>query len=113
MSSKIDIYEYRDYLQQRYGEILYRVPIDTGGNCPHRNIDGTGGCTFCPEDGARAVQLGQVEDSLDQANDAEHHGVDALRRGLPETFDGGLGKLLLGARGENRQKAQQSLSSLV
>ncbi|MFT5730981.1 MAG: radical SAM protein (TIGR01212 family) [Desulforhopalus sp.] len=66
MSSKIDIYEYRDYLQQRYGEILYRVPIDTGGNCPHRNIDGTGGCTFCPEDGARAIQLGQVKDIREQ-----------------------------------------------
>ena len=66
MSSKIDIYEYRDYLQKRYGEILYRVPIDTGGNCPHRNFDGTGGCTFCPEDGARAVQLGQAEDIREQ-----------------------------------------------
>jgi len=66
MSSKIDIYEYRDYLQQRYGEILYRVPIDTGGNCPHRNIDGTGGCTFCPEDGARAVQLGRTKDIREQ-----------------------------------------------
>lgn len=66
MSSKIDIYEYRDYLQQRYGEILYRVPIDTGGNCPHRSVDGTGGCTFCPEDGARAVQLGRTEDIREQ-----------------------------------------------
>lgn len=66
MSSKIDIYEYRDYLQDRYGEILYRVPIDTGGNCPHRNVNGTGGCSFCPEDGARAAQLGQAKSMREQ-----------------------------------------------
>ena len=66
MSSKIDIYEYRDYLQQRYGETLYRVPIDNGGSCPHRSVDGTGGCIFCPEDGARAVQLGHTEDIREQ-----------------------------------------------
>ena len=66
MSLKIDIYEYRDYLQQRYGEILYRLPIDTGGKCPHRDQNGTGGCIFCPEDGARAVQLGATKDIRQQ-----------------------------------------------
>ena len=68
MSSKIDIYEYRDYLQKRYGEILYRVPIDSGGTCPHRNTIGRGGCTFCPADGARAVQLGKTKELRDQIN---------------------------------------------
>jgi len=66
MSSKLDIFEYRDYLKKRYGEILYRVPIDTGGKCPHRQADGSGGCTFCPEDGARAVQLGKGGDIREQ-----------------------------------------------
>lgn len=61
MDCKIDIYEYRDYLRQRYGETLHRLPIDTGGNCPHRDTGGHGGCIFCPEDGARAVQLGKTE----------------------------------------------------
>ena len=40
----------------RYGEPLFRVPIDLGFGCPHRNKDGNGGCTFCPEDGGRAEQ---------------------------------------------------------
>jgi radical SAM protein (TIGR01212 family) len=62
MSRKIEIYEYRDYLQKRYGEILYRVPIDTGGSCPNRNADGSGGCAFCPEDGARAIQLLNIKE---------------------------------------------------
>ena len=66
MSSKIDIYEYRDYLETRYGIPLHRVPLDTGGKCPHRDMNGTGGCVFCPEDGARAVQLGLSEDIKEQ-----------------------------------------------
>lgn len=53
-------YQYRDYLQRRYGEVLYRVPLDAGFTCPHRRRDGSGGCTFCPPDGARAVQLGDA-----------------------------------------------------
>ncbi len=52
------IHHYRDYLQHRYGTVLHRVPIDAGFSCPHRKKDGSGGCTFCPGDGARAVQLG-------------------------------------------------------
>ncbi len=52
------IHNYRDYLQHRYGTVLHRVPIDAGFSCPHRKRDGSGGCTFCPGDGARAVQLG-------------------------------------------------------
>ncbi|WP_176761276.1 TIGR01212 family radical SAM protein [Desulforhopalus singaporensis] len=66
MSLKLDIFEYRDYLQKSYGEILYRVPIDAGLGCPHRRSDNKGGCTFCPEDGARAVQLGDAEQIEEQ-----------------------------------------------
>ena len=66
MSFTIDIYEYRDYLKKRYGEILYRVPVDTRGTCPHRDKSGPGGCTFCPEDGARAVQLGAAKEIREQ-----------------------------------------------
>ncbi len=56
------IFEYRDYLRSRYGEVLHRVPLDVGAGCPHRKPDGSGGCTFCPEDGARAVQLKDTQD---------------------------------------------------
>jgi len=62
---KLDIFEYRDYLKKRYGEVLYRVPIDAGFSCPHRGHDGKGGCIFCPDDGARAVQLRDIQ-ALDQ-----------------------------------------------
>jgi radical SAM protein (TIGR01212 family) len=60
MSNQPYIYEYRTYLKKYYGEVLHRVPLDVGFTCPHRRQDGSGGCTFCPEDGARAVQLGEI-----------------------------------------------------
>jgi radical SAM protein (TIGR01212 family) len=48
--------QYKDYMKERYGEPLFRVPIDFGLGCPHREADGSGGCTFCNERGSRAVQ---------------------------------------------------------
>ncbi len=60
------IYQYRDYLKNRYGTVLHRVPIDAGFSCPHRKKDGSGGCTFCPGDGARAVQLGKSVELSEQ-----------------------------------------------
>lgn len=52
---------YREFLQERYGGPVHRVPIDFGFGCPHRNPDGTGGCTFCSPDGGRARQTAGVE----------------------------------------------------
>jgi radical SAM protein (TIGR01212 family) len=48
--------QYKDYMIERYGEPLFRVPIDFGLGCPNREVDGSGGCAFCPADGARAIQ---------------------------------------------------------
>lgn len=44
-------------MRERHGDIVYRVPIDLGLGCPHRDIEGKGGCTFCPEDGSRANSI--------------------------------------------------------
>ncbi len=60
------IHHYRDYLHNRYGTVLHRVPLDAGFSCPHRRKDGSGGCTFCPGDGARAVQLGESNSLTEQ-----------------------------------------------
>ncbi len=56
LTEALPYYAYRDYLTQKYGEPLFRVPIDLELGCPNRRPDGSGGCTFCPENGARAVQ---------------------------------------------------------
>lgn len=55
-------YTYRQYLLDTYGHRVYRVPINLGWGCPHRNDDGTGGCSFCPTDGAHSVQTPRTDD---------------------------------------------------
>lgn len=45
--------DYSGYLQEKYGEKVYKLPINLPGTCPNR--DGTlgyGGCIFCDEEGA-------------------------------------------------------------
>ena len=46
---------YSSYLKGRYGRKVYRVAVDAGFSCPHRMGAGESGCTFCDEDGSRAV----------------------------------------------------------
>ena len=49
-------YTYKSYIKQHYGHALYSIPIDLDLGCPNRTPDGSGGCTFCPQNGARAAQ---------------------------------------------------------
>lgn len=49
-------YTFRQCLVDLYGAPLYRVPIDLGLGCPHRALDGTGGCAFCGPDGSRSTR---------------------------------------------------------
>jgi radical SAM protein (TIGR01212 family) len=72
--------DYRHYLEERYGHVLYRVPIDLGFGCPHRQANGQGGCAFCAPNGARAAHLqpgmdlqAQVASGIRLAR--EHHGA--------------------------------------
>lgn len=51
------IHHYRDEMKNRGEEPLFRIPVDLGVGCPHRDIQGRGGCTFCPEHGSRAMQI--------------------------------------------------------
>ncbi len=32
--------QYKDYMKERYGEPLFRVPIDFNLGCPNRNAEG-------------------------------------------------------------------------
>lgn len=66
MQQKRPIYEYREFLKDRYGEVLQRIPLDPGFSCPNRNRDGSGGCSFCGVDGGRAPQLKSFDDLYDQ-----------------------------------------------
>lgn len=62
--------QYKDYMTERCGAPLFRVPIDFGFGCPNRAADGSGGCSFCNERGARAVQTLGRETIEAQMHDA-------------------------------------------
>lgn len=49
-------YRYKRFMIDRYGEPMYRVPIDPGFGCPNRLGTSGRGCTFCPADGSRSQQ---------------------------------------------------------
>jgi radical SAM protein (TIGR01212 family) len=53
-------------MKQNYSHVLYSVPVDLDFGCPNRNADGSGGCSFCPANGARAVQTGDMFDIKEQ-----------------------------------------------
>jgi radical SAM protein (TIGR01212 family) len=75
-TSKPRWHTFKAAMQARYGSPLFRIPLDAGGTCPHRAPDGSGGCAFCAEDGARAVQT-QGATTLREQCDA---GIDFARR---------------------------------
>ncbi len=44
---------YSDFLLERYGEKVYKIPINLPVGCPNRDgTCGTGGCIYCGDDGA-------------------------------------------------------------
>lgn len=46
-------YKYSQYLKEKYGEKVYKIPINLPGTCPNRDgACGKGGCVFCGEVGA-------------------------------------------------------------
>ena len=45
--------QYSEYLKEKYGEKVYKLPVNLPGTCPNRDgTVGTGGCIFCDEEGA-------------------------------------------------------------
>ena len=51
---------------QVYGEPLFSIPVDLDFGCPNRQSDGSGGCTFCPQNGARAAQIAEAKSVEEQ-----------------------------------------------
>jgi len=60
---------FKDYLIDRYGHPLYRVPVSLPFSCPHRQRNHGRGCIFCAEDGARARHLRQHLDLPEQVRE--------------------------------------------
>jgi radical SAM protein (TIGR01212 family) len=53
-------------MQERYGEALFSIPVNLDFGCPNRDSEGKGGCTFCPEHGARAAQIADAKSVQEQ-----------------------------------------------
>jgi radical SAM protein (TIGR01212 family) len=56
--------QYKPWMIERYGEALFRIPVEIAGSCPH------GRCAFCSENGSRAQQTQQQESPFEQAEEA-------------------------------------------
>ncbi len=53
MNKSKRFYKYSDYLQETFGDRVFKITVDAGFSCPNR--DGTisnGGCIFCDEKGS-------------------------------------------------------------
>jgi radical SAM protein (TIGR01212 family) len=48
---------FKDYLIDKYGHPLYRIPVDLPLGCPNRENNFGQGCIYCAEDGNRARHL--------------------------------------------------------
>ena len=56
--SKMRYNTYSEYLKNKYGERVYKIPVNLNLTCPNRNgCLGTGGCIFCGEEGAAFENL--------------------------------------------------------
>ncbi|MBX9571718.1 MAG: TIGR01212 family radical SAM protein [Candidatus Obscuribacterales bacterium] len=67
---------FNNYLLEKFGVRVYRVPIDVGFDCPNR--DGSravGGCTFCDERGSGAPTINAAVNVRQQLID----GVERIR----------------------------------
>lgn len=56
--------QYKPWMIKRYGEPLFRIPVEIAGSCPH------GRCAFCSENGSRAQQTLRQDSPLEQAEEA-------------------------------------------
>lgn len=55
-------YKYSGYLKEKYGEKVYKIPVNLPTTCPNRDgTSGKGGCTFCGDVGAGYEMRDQEE----------------------------------------------------
>ncbi len=56
---------FSDYLKNKYGTKVYKIPVNLPVSCPNRE-DGQGGCVFCGEEGAGFELLSKEVDVKEQ-----------------------------------------------
>ncbi len=68
---------YSAFLRERFGCRVYKIVVDAGLSCPNRDgTAGTGGCSYCNNDGFRPATARRVEPVTQQVED----GIVCLQR---------------------------------
>ena len=63
-------YSYKQFLIERFGEAVLKLPIDAGFSCPNRDgTVGTGGCTYCLNSAFVPRYCSSEKDILQQIED--------------------------------------------
>ncbi len=53
--------DFKTWLRQRHGAVVYKLPVDAGFTCPNRDgRAGTDGCSYCDGRGSRLRQAGPL-----------------------------------------------------
>ena len=74
-------FSYNDWVRQTFGKRLQKVSIDAGFTCPNRNGTlGTGGCSFCNNEGFTPSYLREQRDIHQQIDT----GIEFMRRRYPQ-----------------------------
>ena len=71
-----------EYLQETYGEKVYKLSLSSGCTCPNRDGTlGTGGCTFCSEGGSGdfAAPLAPLSEQIETAKARIRRKTDARK----------------------------------
>ena len=59
-------FTWNHYLKTTFDSKVFKVPLDAGFSCPHRNSDGIGGCTFCSIAGSGDYAGNRKDDLIQQ-----------------------------------------------
>lgn len=66
--------KYSDYLREKYGEKVYKIPVNIPVTCPNRDGRlGLGGCTFCADVGAGFENLSNTIPVAEQLEENIKH----------------------------------------
>jgi uncharacterized protein len=64
--------EYSRYLKLQFNQTVFRVSVDAGFTCPHREkSENNAGCIYCDAKGSRAPYLGNIEEMKLQIRSAK------------------------------------------
>lgn len=65
-------YAYSDYLKAKYGEKVYKLPVNLSVSCPNR-INGNKGCSFCADCGTGFEAMDNRYSVKEQLNHTKEH----------------------------------------